>query len=92
MVELGGGAIVGICHDGIRLLFLARPVAEPAPGLRPLFLASVRCSRPEMMDGGTADAGDDGRGIDAVPEYGWGMDMGFFASFMASLYREALLP
>jgi len=28
----------------------------------------------EMVDGGAADAGDDGRGIEAVPEYGWGMD------------------
>ena len=30
-----------------------------------------------MMDGGSAGAGDDGRGIDVVPEYGWGIDRGF---------------
>jgi len=28
------------------------------------------------MDGGGANAGGDGRGIDAVPGYGWGMDRG----------------
>ena len=40
---------------------------------------------------GRRSAGDDGEGIAAVREYGWGMDRGS-SRFMASVYREALLP
>jgi len=39
-------------------------------------LQSVRFSRPEMVDGGVADAGDGGRGIDAVLSMAGVMDRG----------------
>ena len=34
-----------------------------------LWIRVVRFCRPEMIDGGAADTGDDGRGT--MPEYGW---------------------
>jgi len=49
LVEAGGEALVGTCHDGIRFLFLAPSVfavaglgelpADPVPGLRPRFFS-----------------------------------------------------
>ena len=52
LIESGGEALVGACHDGpVRLLLFARPVlcaasfrelsTDPVPGLRPLSLGEV---------------------------------------------------